>query len=55
MVETIKIGEIVYVLHAFQKKATSGIGTPKRELNLIAQRLKAARKHYEEHYARTKA
>jgi phage-related protein len=51
---TVKIGEIVYVLHAFQKKATSGISTPKRELDLIEQRLKEARKHYEEHYGKKK-
>ncbi|TAM58490.1 addiction module toxin RelE [bacterium] len=51
---TTKIGEIVYVLHAFQKRSMSGIATPKRELDLIEQRLKAARKHYEEHHAKTK-
>jgi len=36
--------EAVYVLHAFQKKATSGIATPQRELDLIRQRLRLARK-----------
>jgi phage-related protein len=36
--------EPVYVLHAFQKKATSGIATPQRELDLIRQRLQLARK-----------
>jgi phage-related protein len=51
---TIKIGEVVYVLHAFQKKATSGISTPKRELDLIEQRLRTARKHYEEHHVKNK-
>lgn len=35
--------EAVYVLHIFQKKAKSGIATPKRELNLIRQRLQLAR------------
>ena len=34
----------VYVLDAFQKKAKSGIATPKGELNLIKQRLLLARK-----------
>ena len=34
----------VYVLHAFQKKAKSGIATPQRELDLIRQRLQLARK-----------
>jgi phage-related protein len=36
--------EAVYVLHAFQKKAKSGIATPQRELDLIRQRLQLARK-----------
>jgi phage-related protein len=48
---TAKIGDIIYVLHAFQKKAKSGIATPKRELDMIERRLKTARKHYEENYA----
>jgi phage-related protein len=34
----------VYVLHAFQKKAKSGIATPKREVDLIRQRLQLARR-----------
>lgn len=32
----------VYVLHAFQKKAKAGIATPRREIELIRQRLKLA-------------
>ena len=36
--------EAVYVLHAFQKKAKSGITTPQREIDLIRQRLLLARK-----------
>jgi len=36
--------EAVYVLHAFQKKAKSGIATPQRELDLIRQRLQIVRK-----------
>jgi phage-related protein len=43
-VYTAHLGEAVYVLHAFQKKATSGIATPQRELDLIRQRLQLARK-----------
>jgi phage-related protein len=39
-----QLGEVIYVLHAFQKKATSGISTPQRELDLIRQRLQLARK-----------
>jgi phage-related protein len=39
-----QLGEAVYVLHTFPRKATSGIATPKRELDLIRQRLQLARK-----------
>lgn len=39
---TVKIGEIIYVLHCFQKKSKSGISTPKQEIDLIKQRLKEA-------------
>lgn len=39
-----QFGEAVYVLHTFQKKATSGIATPQRELDLIRQQLQLARK-----------
>ena len=41
-VYTVKIGEKIYVLHAFQKKSTRSIRTPKREIDLIKQRLKIA-------------
>jgi phage-related protein len=39
-----QLGMAIYVLHAFQKKSTSGIATPQRELDLIRQRLQLARK-----------
>jgi phage-related protein len=39
-----QLGDGIYVLHAFQKKAASGIATPKRELDLIRHRLQIARK-----------
>ena len=35
--------DAVYVLHAFQKKAKSGVATPWREIELIRQRLRLAR------------
>lgn len=41
-VYTTKIGDVVYVLHCFQKKSTQGIKTPKHEINLVQQRLKEA-------------
>jgi phage-related protein len=45
-VYTVALGDIVYVLHAFQKKSKKGVETPKTDLSLIRQRLKHAREHY---------
>ena len=39
---TTKIGEKIYVLHAFQKKSKKGTQTPRNEIDLIKQRLKIA-------------
>ena len=39
-----QFGDAIYVLHTFQKKAKSGIATPRRELELIRNRLQLARK-----------
>ena len=44
----------VYVLHAFQKKSTSGIRTAKRDVDLVAERLKTAERDYGEHYGKPK-
>jgi phage-related protein len=44
-VYTVKIAGIVYVLHCFQKKAMNGIETPKHDMDLIRERLKAAQAH----------
>jgi len=46
-VYTVRFAEIVYVLHAFQKKSTRGIATPAREIRVIQQRLQRAREDYE--------
>ena len=40
-VYTVKMGDAVHVLHAFQKKSKSGIGTPQPDVELIEERLKA--------------
>lgn len=37
----------VYVLHAFQKKSPSGIRTAITDVDLVKERLKRARDHYE--------
>ena len=44
-VYTVKLSDAVYVLHCFQKKSKQGIETPKNELDLIRERLKAAQAH----------
>lgn len=44
-VYTVKIASAVYVLHCFQKKSTSGIATPKPDMDLVRDRLKAALAH----------
>jgi phage-related protein len=39
---TAKIGDVIYVLHVFQKKSKRGIGTPIKEIDRIKRRLKIA-------------
>lgn len=41
-VYTVRFAQAVYVLHCFQKKARRGIGTPKKEIDLVRERLKQA-------------
>jgi len=41
-VYTVRFADAIYVLHVFQKKSTSGIATPLREIELIRQRLAQA-------------
>ena len=40
VVYALQLGSEVWVVHAFQKKATHGIKTPKREIDVIKERLK---------------
>lgn len=42
-VYAVKIGDVIYILHCFQKKSKKGIATPKQEIDLIKQRLKDAK------------
>jgi len=53
-VYTVRFPEVVYVLHAFQKKSPSGIRTAKRDVELVAQRLQVAQRDYEEHHGKPK-
>ena len=39
----VQLGQKIYVLHAFQKKAKSGIKTPQHDIDLIKQRYKEAK------------
>jgi len=47
-VYTVKFANIVYVLHAFQKKSRKGIETPKAEIDLVRRRYKSAEAAYRE-------
>ncbi len=40
VVYAVQLGEDVWVVHAFQKKSTQGIKTPKHEIDLISERMK---------------
>lgn len=40
LVYALRIGNEVWVVHAFQKKSKSGIATQKQEIDLIHERLK---------------
>jgi phage-related protein len=49
-VYTVRFAEVIYVLHAFQKKSKKGVATPQQEIEKVRARLKRA----EEEYARWK-
>ena len=44
---TVRFAEVVYVLHAFQKKSKKGISTPVREIEKVKARLRWAEEEYE--------
>ena len=47
-VYTVRFRDVLYVLHAFKKKAKRGIAAPKRDVDLIRSRLRDATAHYHE-------
>ena len=51
-VYTVRFSRAIYVLHAFQKKSPSGTRTARRDIELIAERLKAAKRDYEARYGK---
>lgn len=40
VVYAVQLGDELWVVHAFQKKSTQGIKTPKHEIDLIIDRLR---------------
>ena len=40
VVYAVQLGEDIWVVHAFQKKSTRGVKTPKAEIDLVKDRLK---------------
>ena len=47
-VYTVRYADAIYVLHTFQKKSKRGIATPKKEMDLIRQRLSEAERMHRE-------
>jgi phage-related protein len=47
-VYTVRFGDMIYMLHAFQKKSKKGIATPRRDVELIRRRLAEAERDYRE-------
>ena len=45
-VYTVRFAEVVYVLHAFQKKSKKGVRTPRQEIDLVKKRLQRAEEDY---------
>ena len=49
-VYTVRFAEVVYVLHAFQKKSTRGNSTRQTDIELIRRRLKAAAEQHRQDF-----
>lgn len=52
-VYTVRFRDVVYVLHAFQKKSPRGISTARSDIELIARRLKVARQDHEARHGKS--
>ena len=52
-VYTVRFRQVVYVLHAFQKKSPRGIRTARTDIEIIARRLKVAQQDYEARYGKS--
>lgn len=54
LIYTVEMADYVFVLHAFQKKSKSGIATPKKELEMVKNRLREAKALYKQLKENTK-
>ncbi len=54
-VYTVKLADVIYVLHTFQKKSKRGISTPKQDIELIEARLKRAKEYHAQNYSKNKS
>ncbi len=43
-VYSVQFDDVIYVLHAFQKKSKSGIATPQKDIDMIRRRLAEAQR-----------
>lgn len=50
----VRFQEIIYVLHAFQKKSPSGIRTARGDVELVERRLRTAQNDYEARHGKEK-
>jgi len=51
-VYTVRFKEVIYVLHAFQKKSPKGIRTARTDIEMVQRRLKIANEHYEKRFGK---
>jgi phage-related protein len=49
---TVRFRNAVYVLHAFRKKSPKGVKTARGDIELVHQRVMAAKKDYEEYHGK---
>ena len=54
-INVVRFEEVVYVLHAFQKKSPRGVKTAQIDVELVRRRLKIAQQDYEVRYGKTKS
>lgn len=54
-VYTVRFAEVVYVLHAFQKKSPRGIKTAALDIEMVERRLRSAQRDYEARYGKSKS